>query len=134
MVELVLPQQGATQLRGESAYQHGEAVQEKLPVINQLDTLTPGEEENYGADPSSSSIQPSSRSLPTSTEDEKRNDLESGRASFNLPNAAQDTSAGQIDSNIVSWDGPDDCSNPVNWPKGLKWGNVAVVAAITFLT
>ncbi|KAL9076670.1 MAG: hypothetical protein Q9157_003587 [Trypethelium eluteriae] len=38
------------------------------------------------------------------------------------------------DPNIVDWDGPDDPMNPMNWPAGRRWGMIAVVSAITFLT
>ncbi|KAF2685796.1 MFS general substrate transporter [Lentithecium fluviatile CBS 122367] len=35
---------------------------------------------------------------------------------------------------IVFWDGPDDPQNPMNWASAKKWGTVALVSAITFLT
>jgi hypothetical protein len=38
------------------------------------------------------------------------------------------------DPNIVSWDGPDDPTNPMNWSTGRKWGAMAVVSGVTFLT
>ncbi|KAI9710403.1 MAG: hypothetical protein M1812_007439 [Candelaria pacifica] len=38
------------------------------------------------------------------------------------------------DPNIVDWDGPDDPANPLNWSNKLKWGNIAVISAITFIT
>ncbi|CAK4015666.1 MFS general substrate transporter [Lecanosticta acicola] len=38
------------------------------------------------------------------------------------------------DPNIVSWDSDDDPANPVNWSTGLKWGNIAVLSTLTFLT
>ncbi|KAF2665260.1 putative MFS multidrug transporter [Microthyrium microscopicum] len=38
------------------------------------------------------------------------------------------------DPNIVDWDGPDDPQNPLNWPNSRRWGSVAVVSGITFLT
>ena len=40
----------------------------------------------------------------------------------------------EVDPNIVGWDGPDDPNNPYNWAGGLKWGNIAVISSITFLT
>jgi hypothetical protein len=40
----------------------------------------------------------------------------------------------QYPNNQVGWDGDDDPKNPMNWPQNRKWGAVAVVAAITFLT
>ena len=42
--------------------------------------------------------------------------------------------AGDTDPNIVSWDGPDDPENPVNWKESLKWANVAAVSTVTFIT
>ena len=41
---------------------------------------------------------------------------------------------GDSDPNIISWDGPDDPENPVNWKEGTKWANVAAVSAFTFIT
>lgn len=38
------------------------------------------------------------------------------------------------DPNIVFWDGDDDPENPQNWSNGLKWGNIACLSALTFLT
>jgi hypothetical protein len=38
------------------------------------------------------------------------------------------------DPNVVSWDGPDDPINPMNWSTGRKWGAMAVVSGVTFLT
>ncbi|KAI0469715.1 major facilitator superfamily domain-containing protein [Xylariaceae sp. FL0804] len=37
------------------------------------------------------------------------------------------------DENIVSWDGPDDPANPINWTTGQIWGHVAMVSLLTFL-
>ena len=38
------------------------------------------------------------------------------------------------DPNVVWWDGPDDPQNPMNWSMALKWGNVAALSGITFIT
>lgn len=38
------------------------------------------------------------------------------------------------DPNIVSWDGPDDPANPKNWTMRKKWGNIAVLSILTFIT
>ncbi|KAK4145643.1 general substrate transporter [Dichotomopilus funicola] len=38
------------------------------------------------------------------------------------------------DPNIVSWDGPDDPTNPKNWTMRKKWGNIAVLSILTFIT
>lgn len=37
------------------------------------------------------------------------------------------------DPDLVDWDGPDDPANPQNWSSRWKWGNIAVLSAITFL-
>lgn len=38
------------------------------------------------------------------------------------------------DPNVVDWDGPDDPEKALNWPAKKKWGNIAVISSITFLT
>lgn len=38
------------------------------------------------------------------------------------------------DPNIIDFDGPDDPDNPMNWHSSKKWGMVALISAITFLT
>ncbi|KAL2162333.1 hypothetical protein VTH06DRAFT_7246 [Thermothelomyces fergusii] len=38
------------------------------------------------------------------------------------------------DPNIVTWDGPDDPMNPMNWTMRKKWTNIAVLATMTFIT
>jgi len=38
------------------------------------------------------------------------------------------------DPNIVWWDGDDDPKNPMNWSSARRWGTVAMVSGITFLT
>jgi hypothetical protein len=42
--------------------------------------------------------------------------------------------AEEEDPNVVFWDGPQDPTNPMNWSFNKKWGTVAIVSAITFLT
>ncbi|KAK3376224.1 major facilitator superfamily domain-containing protein [Lasiosphaeria ovina] len=41
--------------------------------------------------------------------------------------------AGIDENNMVSWDGPDDPENPINWSDRSRWGHVALVSALTFL-
>ena len=69
---------------------------------------------------------------------EKETDLEAGRHSDSTVDKKDvEVSASQTepaDPNIVDWDGPDDPNNPVNWSSKKKWGNIAIMAAITFLT
>jgi hypothetical protein len=38
------------------------------------------------------------------------------------------------DPNIVTWDGPDDPLNPMNWTMRKKWSNIAVLSFLTLLT
>ena len=72
---------------------------------------------------------------PTISEAEKEVDLESGdRQSISLSKEGVTAEPAVPDANIVNWSGPDDPKNPMNWPGRLKWGNVAVISSITFLT
>jgi hypothetical protein len=45
-------------------------------------------------------------------------------------------SATSNDENIVWWDDPvdQDPENPMNWPASKKWGTIAVISSITFIT
>lgn len=38
------------------------------------------------------------------------------------------------DPNLVTWDGPDDPKNPLNWSVKKKWATIAVLSANTFIT
>ncbi|KAF9889736.1 hypothetical protein FE257_007042 [Aspergillus nanangensis] len=40
----------------------------------------------------------------------------------------------EVDTNIVDWDGPDDPANPVNFSRLIKFTNVGIVSALTFIT
>lgn len=94
-----------------------------------------GHDPNDAAESQSPLTDVSFASSPTMTEQGNAYDLEDNRRSF--PSAKTDISQPtdmDQDSNIVTWDGPNDPANPMNWSEGLKWGNVAVIAAITFIT
>ncbi|KAI4130742.1 MAG: hypothetical protein LQ338_001578 [Usnochroma carphineum] len=39
-----------------------------------------------------------------------------------------------LDPNLVDWDGPDDPEKPTNWAASRKYGIIAIVSSITFLT
>lgn len=39
-----------------------------------------------------------------------------------------------IDPNIVDWDGPNDPSNPMNWPKWKVKTHIFLISIITFVT
>ncbi len=73
---------------------------------------------------------------PTSAELDKEVDLEAGNRRSSSSSKTEVKAAEQAvsDPNIVNWDGSDDPQNPMNWSAKLKWGNVAVIASITFLT
>lgn len=45
-----------------------------------------------------------------------------------------DATATERDPNVVDWDGPNDPEKALNWPNKMKWGNVAVISSVTFLT
>ena len=60
--------------------------------------------------------------------------MEAGNRSSSSSKKEPDVGQAAVDPNIVDWDGPDDHGNPINWSEALKWGNVAVIATITFLT
>ena len=38
------------------------------------------------------------------------------------------------DPNVVTWDGPDDPQNPMNWTMKKKWTNIAVLSILTLVT
>ncbi|KAI9752406.1 MAG: Meiotic Sister-Chromatid recombination aldehyde dehydrogenase [Chaenotheca gracillima] len=40
----------------------------------------------------------------------------------------------ESDPNVVGWDGEDDPKNPLNWPFRIRWGHIAIISAITFVT
>lgn len=67
---------------------------------------------------------------PATTDHEKPGDEEKGGAGEHV--GERDVKA--LDPNIVDWDGPEDLENPLNWSSGLKWGIVATISAITFIT
>lgn len=38
------------------------------------------------------------------------------------------------DPNVVSWDGPNDPENPMNWTDRKKWTSIAVLSVMTLIT
>ena len=66
------------------------------------------------------------------SDDTRVKDEEQGVA--NTESKLEKEQTGDHDPNIISWDGPDDPQNPVNWKESLKWANVAAVSAVTFIT
>lgn len=67
---------------------------------------------------------------------EKGSDVEAGIAqTANSPQAAAEVRGEHAENaNIVSWDGPADPANPMNWSAKIKWSHIAVVSSITLVT
>lgn len=78
----------------------------------------------------------SSSRATTEVDPERDHDLEAGaqRTPSTDKEMAEAQPAEPVDPNIVSWDGPDDPANPINWSEKRKWSNIAVISSITFLT
>lgn len=38
------------------------------------------------------------------------------------------------DPNMIGWDGPDDPTNPMNWPEKKKWATILSISVMTLLT
>lgn len=74
------------------------------------------------------------KGTPPSSNMNNEIDLEAGHRSEDSDKQEPETNKPEVDTNVVDWDGPDDPQKPTNWPEKLKWANVAVIAAITFLT
>ena len=73
---------------------------------------------------------------PRHNDPEKDGDLEANLSSSASSKTVADTTTQvePVDPNVVGWDGPDDPNNPINWSEKLKWGNIAVVSLVTFIT
>ncbi len=107
-----------------------------------LSSTEPEKETSVLPEPTRSATPPAASS--TSDYNEKKSsasstrengmDLEAAHRSSSLSKKEPETQQTEVDPNIVGWDGPDDPNNPYNWAGGLKWGNVAIIASITFLT
>ncbi|KAM4066943.1 major facilitator superfamily protein [Hirsutella rhossiliensis] len=73
------------------------------------------------------------RAPPWPLQGDTEKDLErlDGESSTSAPEATEPTPR---DPSVVSWDGPDDPENPLNWPLARKAAAIGVVSAITFLS
>lgn len=95
-------------------------------------------------------LEPVSRSLDTngadgaSTQAEIPRDLEKGPAQEKdaplsdadpslAPSGAPSAMTKSRDPNIVEWDGPDDRTNPMNWPNSKKWRVMVMVSLFTLM-
>ncbi|KAF2198167.1 MFS general substrate transporter [Delitschia confertaspora ATCC 74209] len=70
-------------------------------------------------------------------------DIEKGPIASSLSSSKRDAEDEEVipedeeginEPNIVTWDSPTDPENPMNWTLKKKWGTVALVSVITFLT
>ncbi|QDS73634.1 hypothetical protein FKW77_002189 [Venturia effusa] len=50
------------------------------------------------------------------------------------PADVEKTKSKQDDPNLVTWDGPDDPTNPKNWSGGRKWAATFVISSFTFIS
>ena len=78
---------------------------------------------------------------PTPVEDKSQDDRDIEKGSILEADEARSTEESRTNgekvepgSNIVSWDGPDDSKNPMNWSSARKFGNIVVVSLITLIT
>lgn len=76
----------------------------------------------------------STKKQETTTGLDKESDLEAGRRDSSAKEHAEEEATPHADSNIVDWNGPDDPQNPINWAASRKWGIIAILASISFLT
>lgn len=70
------------------------------------------------------------RDLPSA----KEKDIERDAGSGSITSVDEPELEPETDPDIVDFDGPDDPENPMNWKASKKWGMVALISAITFLT
>lgn len=61
-------------------------------------------------------------------------DIEKGHGPGYASSIDEPEEEAEHDPNIVDFDGPSDPLNPLNWKASKKWGMVALISAITFLT
>lgn len=115
------------------------------PEAPQVAQSTPPETVHATPKPSSSALNGNDASSPEGSDLEKEMhvekglseqpvDLEAGKGVSSVEKSETEEKVEPVDPNIVDWDGPDDPKNPVNWSERFKWGNIAVLASITFLT
>ena len=59
----------------------------------------------------------------------------SDRAKYSAsdPEKADNATQALEKSNVVDWDGPNNPTNPLNWPKSIRIGHVALVSIITLI-
>ncbi len=71
---------------------------------------------------------------PESTFDAAPTAVNSAQCSIRAKEETEGTSEEESDPNIVTWDGPNDPMNPMNWTDRKKWMNIAVLSIMTVVT
>ena len=92
--------------------------------------------DDSGRSPDSEPSENMKDSNPSYVDTEKPADLEANVVeTLSALNSSRqlEKSNGIIDSNIVDWDGPDDPSNPMNWPPWKVKAHIFLVSSITFI-
>ncbi|KAL8791737.1 MAG: hypothetical protein Q9195_005675 [Heterodermia aff. obscurata] len=102
---------------------------DELAMLEGHDADIPVEEK-----PSTATNNSTTDQSPPSLESDDTRIKDEEQAVANTETKLETEDVGDIDPNIVSWDGPDDPENPINWKESLKWANVVAVSFITFIT
>lgn len=93
-------------------------------------------QDDSGRRPDSEPSENTKDSNPSYVGTEKPADLEASVVeTLSAPNSNRqlEKSDETIDPNIVDWDGPDDPSNPMNWPPWKVKAHIFLVSSITFI-
>ncbi|KAL6709587.1 hypothetical protein ACN47E_001522 [Coniothyrium glycines] len=113
------------------------------PTRSEISDLAAAEGHNADVPTNTGSIHqiPSHNSVRPIPQEEKQKlsfssekDTEKGFAPGSINSTDEQEDEPEHDPNIVDFDGPDDPENPMNWKASKKWGMVALISAITFLT
>ena len=92
--------------------------------------------DDSGRRPGSEPSENTKDSNPSYVDTEKPADLEANVVeTLSAPNSSRqlEKSDEVVDPNIVDWDGPDDPSNPMNWPPWKVKAHIFLVSSITFI-
>ena len=64
----------------------------------------------------------------------KHDDLEANTSkSSEISDSSEEKNSDTVNPNIVDWDGPEDPTNPMNWPAWKVKAHIFLVSAITFI-
>lgn len=103
---------------------------EELAMLEGHDADIPTETQPLSVHNGSAARESSDSAADTDKDVEKGRTYPSGQGEDG-PRKEETTAS---DPNIVDWDGPEDPYNPLNWKSSLKWGSVATISSITFIT